>query len=595
MRIPDSVIEEVSRRVDIVDVVANYVTLKKSGSRYMGLCPFHTEKTPSFSVNPEMGAYYCFGCHRGGTVFTFLMEVEGLTFPEAVKQLADKVGVELTTEEDDDRGKKRRALLELYERVAGSFSYMLLEHEEGADALLKLGARGLSRKTIEDFGLGYAPSDAYWLQGFLVKKGYSEAFLRDSGLFTRANQRRALFAGRIIFPIRSRRGEIIAFGGRVVQGDGPKYINSPETELFQKRSTLYGLDRAVQIVRKEGRVVIAEGYMDVLALHQAGVAGAVAPLGTALTDEHSRMLSRLCDVALLVFDADTAGIAATKRAAETLERSGIRSEVAPMEAGADPADLLERKGSQAVVEAISSPLSALEFLIRAQMDQMPGSTPESKEFVLREVFPYISMMNSEVRRRENLRLTADLIGADREAVLRDYGRFHRQPRTVRGEREESRGSTEPSAHATAIQVTHDLILMLATVSSREHFAYVRRWVEPEHLDSDAAREVFVALEEAYRRDEDSLELLLQRISDPVLVELTRRRVASGEFDGDQEQAVRDGVLAIRRRAVQRRIREVEAKLRRVGAGSGTPEDESELLGEKMYLDKELQKLKGESG
>lgn len=593
MRIPDSVVEEVSRRTDIVEVVSRYVTLKKSGSRYIGLCPFHTEKTPSFSVNPEMGAYYCFGCHRGGSVFTFLMEIEGLSFPEAVKQLAEKVGVEVASEADDQQSRQRRALEELYGRVAGTFAYFLLENEAGRRALDELQRRGISRETTENFGLGFAPDDPFWLYGFLRSKGYSPSFLRDSGLFTRANERRALFVGRLMFPIRTRRGEVVAFGGRLMQGDGPKYINSPETGIFQKRTTLYGLDRAHRAIRSEGRVTLAEGYMDVLALHQAGATTAVAPLGTALTEEQGAILSKACDAALLVFDADSAGETATRRAAEILERHGVRSEVVSLRAGEDPADLLQNEGSQAVRDAISSPLSALEFLIRTQLQRQPDATPDSKEFVLREVFPYISMMKSEVKRRDSLRVAADLIGADREAVLRDYGRFHNRPDRKRGVREDSRGGPEPSARTGTTQASHDLFLMLAAVSSRGHFAHVRKWVQPEDLESAAAREIYVAMEETYRRGETSLDLLLGRISDPGVVALVRERVASGEFDGVGERAIRDGVTAIRRRAVERKIRGVEARLRRAAAGG--QDDQVELLGEKMYLDKELQKLKGESG
>jgi DNA primase len=595
MRIPDSVIEEVSRRTDIVEVVSSYVTLKKSGSRFMGLCPFHSEKTPSFSVNPEIGAYYCFGCQRGGSVFSFLMEMEGWSFPDAVRHLAEKVGVQVETLEDDQESRTRRALLELYGRVAGTFAYFLKENDAGQRAREILAGRGLSDDIAEGFGLGFSPDDAYWLYSFLRKKDYSAEFLAKSGLFTRANEKRSLFSGRIMFPIRSSRGEVVAFGGRLIAGDGPKYINSPETAVFHKRLSLYGIDRALRSIRSERRVTLAEGYMDVLALHQAGILNAVAPLGTAVTDEHAAYLARFCDSALLVFDADSAGISATQKAAELLERHGVSSEVAPLEAGGDPADLLEHRGSQAVRDAVSSSLSVLEYLVRSQIQHMQEVTPGSKELVLRQVFPYISEMKSEVKRRESLRLAADLIGADREAVLRDYGRFHSQSRPVRGSREESRGSHRRPQPEKSGRVSHDLSLMLATVSSRGHFAYLRRWVQPEDLDSAAAREIYVALEESFRRQESSLDLLLGRIDDPGVVALVQERIASGEFDGVEEQAIRDGVMAIRRRSLRRRIEQVETRLRRLAAGTESGESETDLLAEKMHLDQELRKLKGEIG
>jgi len=333
----------------------------------------------------------------------------------------------------------------------------------------------------------------------------------------------------------------------------------------------------------------------------------VAPLGTALTAEQASFLQRRCDSALLVFDADEAGARATSRAAGILESNGIRCEVAVLDEGADPADLLRGGGSQAVVDAISSPLSALEFLVRFSMNATSVSSPESKEFVLNEVFPYISVMRSEVKRRESLRLAADLIGADREAVLRDYGRYHRLAQARSDGRvtrissghpdsaEDKRRDIKPSNRAASKTTSHDLFLMLATVGSRGHFSYVRRWIQPEDLQDPMAREIYVALEEAYRRDESSLELLLERIADPAVGDLIRQRLATGEFDGKHDQAIHDGVMSIRRRALQLKVGEVEAMLRRAASGTGEALDEAELLGEKMYLDRELQKLKGESG
>ncbi|MFW5685911.1 MAG: DNA primase, partial [Spirochaetota bacterium] len=322
MRIPDHVIDEVARRVDIVELVGNYVQLQRKGARYMGLCPFHGEKTPSFSVDPDVGAYYCFGCHRGGGVFKFLMEIEGLTFPEAVRELGEKVGVEVDTGPEDPHARTRRALGELYNRVARTFAHFLTT-EQGEQARSILHDRAVSDELIARFGIGYAPDDPFWLHGFLSQKGYSTEFLRDSGLFTRANPRRALFAGRIMFPIRTNRGDVVAFGGRIVSGDGPKYINSPETPIYRKREVLFGIDVALPAIRQERAAVLAEGYMDVIALHEAGVNTAVAPLGTAFTAEQAGSLERYIERVTLLFDADAAGTRATRRAAEILEPKGI--------------------------------------------------------------------------------------------------------------------------------------------------------------------------------------------------------------------------------------------------------------------------------
>ena len=594
MRIPDHIIEEISRRIDIVEVIGERTTLQRRGARYIGLCPFHTEKTPSFSVNQELGAYYCFGCHRKGSVFTFVMETEGLSFPEAVRKLGDKVGVAVEVEEDDEVSRRNSALRELYNRVTGTFSHLLQESEEASRAREILESRAVSPEMIKRFQLGYSPQDGFWLRAFLRKHGYSDEFLTDSGLFTRANPNRALFSGRIMYPIRDRRSDVVAFGGRIVEGDGPKYINSPETSLYRKRELLYGIDRAASEIRKEQAAVIAEGYMDVIALHQAGIEGAVAPLGTALTGEQARLLGRLASRAVLVFDGDEAGIEATQKAAIELERAGILPVVCALPAGTDPADLLSSGGSQAVVNAVSSPLTILDFLVRRGIERHGTGSPEAKQATLEELFPYLDAIRSEIRREESIRAAADLAGAEADAVLRDFARYRRRGSRSSAAIQESSRGREPSQSPTRTEPSYDLFLMLATVQSREHFAFVRKWLAPEDLEGEVARKVFVALEESYRRGEESLDLLLSRIEPASIAEMVRERIVRGEFDGAEDQAIRDAVMAIRRRALDRKRSAVEVALRRVSRNAGANEgEELELLAEKMHLDQELQKLKGD--
>jgi DNA primase len=592
MRIPDSVIDEISRRVDIVELVGSYVTLKQRGSRYLGLCPFHQEKTPSFSVDPSVGAYYCFGCHQGGGAFKFLMEIEGLTFPEAVRQLGEQVGVSVEAGEESPADRSARALEELYERVSTSLVHFIRQ-PEGARARETLERRAISNEMIERFGLGFSPRDPYWLHGFLRSKGYSAEFLEQSGLFTKANPRRALFSGRLMFPIRSRRGRVLAFGGRLLEGEGPKYINSPDTAIYRKRENLFGVDLALQKIRAEKTAVLAEGYMDVIALHQSGVDYAVAPLGTAFTPEQASFLARYIDRAILLFDSDSAGAAATRKTAELLEPHGIAVDVVLLDAGSDPADLLVSGGSRQVLNALSSPLTILEFLVRRNLQERSAaghehlSSPRTKEAVLRDIYPYVRLMTSEVKRDESLRLLSDLLSVDVSAVQRDF-------RTgARGTVAKTKGSNQSSQLPRAA-LSHDLYLMLATVQHRDEFAYVRRYVLPEDLEDRAAREIYLALEECFRRDEDSLEDLLERVLDPDVVTLVRERIASGEFERESRRGIEDAVRAIRVRGILGKRRAIESELRRLSSLSDAGDsDYAELLGEKMVLDRELQKLKGE--
>ena len=609
MRIPDHVIDEIARRIDIVELIGNRVQLQKKGSRYLGLCPFHGEKTPSFSVDREVGAYYCFGCQRGGGVFKFLMEIDGLTFPEAVRQLGEQAGVDVGEAEEDSGARGRRALEELYNRVSRSFAHFL-RAPSGTRALDVLHRRALSDEIVERFGLGYAPADPFWLHRFLRSKGYSAEFLRDSGFFTRANPERALFADRIMFPIRTPRGQVVAFGGRIIAGNGPKYINTPETPIYRKREQLFGMDVALDAVRRDRHVVLAEGYMDVIALHQAGVQTAAAPLGTAFTAEQGAVLARHVDHATLLFDADAAGERATKRAAEILAPYGVTISVCVLDSGSDPADLLQNGGSRAVVNAVSSPLSVLEFLVRQSLQEHAASSrgrsapPETKNAVLRSIYPLVSRMSSEVQREESLRLIADLVGTDVDAVRRDFSTLARPSRARessptasihRTSRTGPRLDVGDGERTTADPaLSHDLFLMLATVRHRERYAYVRRFVQPEDLEDDVAKEIYLALEEAFRREEQSLDALLERIIKPGVAEMIRRRIASEEFATEDDRSVRDTVLAIRRRALVKQRRAIEVELRRLAAGGGDAGvDYRELLSEKMYLDRELQKLKGD--
>jgi DNA primase len=588
-RIPEQTIEEIARRTDIVQLVGQYVNLKAQGSRYVGLCPFHTEKTPSFSVNPERGAYYCFGCQKKGTVFTFIMELEGLTFPEAVRHLGERAGVAVEAEEQDDESRRRKALAELYERVAGSFAYLLRDSELGREGRQILHERGVSDDSMAGFGLGFAPPDPRWLHPFLRGKGYSDEFLASCGLFTRADPRRALFVRRIMFPIHDRYGKVVAFGGRLVSGDGPKYINSPETPLFQKRSLLYAHHLARDQIRRQRRAVIAEGYMDVIALHQAGVTNAVAPLGTAFTEAQARQLARSADRVTLLFDADRAGIEATGRAAQILEQAEVVVEVVGLNSGEDPADILRERGGQALADAVSSPTPALEYILSSSHIEA-ADIAHGQSDAVRAVFPYIHSIISAVRKDEALSRIADYFGLRREAVREDFRRFeHDGPAPVSPERV-SETSRVHRGHLSA-----ELFLLMATVANREHFSYVRRSVQPADLEDLGARELYVALEECYRRGEESLDVLISRIHDAALAALVRDRILTGEFDENTDQVVRDSVAYVRRRTLTRRRQELNAQLARLKTlDTSDVEQMRSLIEEQSHIDRELQKLKGEA-
>jgi DNA primase len=315
-KIPESVIQEILDKTNYLAVFQEKVRLTKKGNKWWGLCPFHSEKTPSFSVDTERGLFYCFGCQKGGSLIDFLMETDKLTFVEAVGELAEKAQVPIPADNfiSDRAESERTQLYSLYDKLAKAFHWLLREHESGATALGILRNRGIPDKFIDDFRLGYSPADPSWLSRFLQSKGFSTEFLARTGLFSARNTGYPLFSDRIMFPIADQRGRVIAFGGRLIRGDGPKYINSPDTPIFHKQENLFALDKALPAIKEQNSALICEGYMDALSFHAAGIANAVAPLGTAFTTKQAQLLRRRAERVSLCFDSDEAG----KKAAERL-------------------------------------------------------------------------------------------------------------------------------------------------------------------------------------------------------------------------------------------------------------------------------------
>ncbi len=586
MRIPDHILAQITDRLDMQEVVSEYVHLEKKGGRLWGLCPFHTEKTPSFTVTPDKSVFYCFGCHKGGSLFTFIMEVEKLSFVEAVRLLAETAGVEIQLEEGDS--KLKGAYLELYRRVAGTFHHLLLNHPEGSRARSYLKGRAVVEDTWKAFQLGYAPANRLWLYKFLVEKKFSKEFLVSSGLFYKPSRGGssgdqepvALFRGRIVFPILNHRNEITAFGARSLAADvQPKYLNSPETEFFRKRQTLYGISGVFQKIRREDSFVLVEGYTDVLALWQAGVENCVAPLGTAVTVEQVRLLKRYASRGVLLFDNDEAGIRAAERTIILCEQQDLTTEVVRLEQGNDPAEILEKEGQEALKEKLKSTINSFQFYLSTAHSKFDSRTPDGKRAVIRHLSPYLTSLDSQVKRDGYFRLVAEDLGVDFESVRNDL---------LRGaERSITRNNSHQRAEAQGISA--DLFFLLAVAVNREFFSKVRNTVAVDDLEDLRARKYFVALEECYRQGETTEEALLRRLEDEELRDLLLGKTASGEFTINPEGMIRDGLREIRRRSLENRRRSLVSALTR--SKGQDPGKLKEFLAEKMYLDEELQNLR----
>ncbi|MDO5798804.1 MAG: DNA primase [Eubacteriales bacterium] len=412
MRYSDDIIEEVRQKNDIVDVVSQYVKLTKKGSSYFGLCPFHNEKTPSFSVTPGKQMYYCFGCGAGGNVFNFIMEYENYTFGEALKHLADRAGVELPkieySKEVREKAQEREELLEINKQAAQYFYYQL-RTEKGTQGYRYLTERGLSEETMRKFGLGYSDKFGGGLYQFLKSRGYSDDRLRESGLFN-VDERHGMydkFWNRVIFPIMDVNNRVIGFGGRVM-GDGkPKYLNSPETRIFDKSRNLYGLN--VARTTRQRYLILCEGYMDVISMHQAGFTNAVASLGTALTSGHASLLKRYTQEVLLLYDSDEAGIRAALRAIPILREAGVNSRVVNLHPYKDPDEFIKNLGAEAFEERLSQASDSFIFRISTAENEFPMKEPQGQNRFFERCAEMLLELKDELER--NLYI---------EAIVRKY-------------------------------------------------------------------------------------------------------------------------------------------------------------------------------
>ncbi|HVH52509.1 MAG TPA: DNA primase, partial [Actinomycetota bacterium] len=425
-RIRPEDIEAVRERTDLVKLVSGYLTLKKAGhDSFVGLCPFHTEKTASFSVSPSKQVYYCFGCGAGGDAIRFLREVEHLEFTEAVERLAKESGVSLRYEGDtpaDRRAATRRlALHRANEEASALYHLILVDAPEGEDARRYLETRGIDRETAEVFGIGYAPGASDFLLRRLAR-GFSPEILVEAGLALRdaSGNVRDRFRGRVTFPVRDLSGRAVGIGARILPGErdeGPKYMNSPETPVYRKGEVLYNLDRAKASVSKSGEILIVEGYTDVIALAHAGVETAVATCGTALGEGHFRLASRFAQRMVLAFDSDEAGARAAERAFGFLERFPVQPVVLILPEGLDPADFVRQRGADAFrdLAAVAHPI--VEYMLLRSVGRHDLSSIEGQSSAVATALPILEGLSDPVRQREYAHRLAELAGVAENSVL----------------------------------------------------------------------------------------------------------------------------------------------------------------------------------
>ena len=423
MAIPEKFIQDLIDRSDIVDVVSSYVRLtRRSGANMFGLCPFHSEKTPSFSVSPDRQIYHCFGCGKGGGVISFIMEIENLSYPEAVAFLARRAGMQMPEETDSAEGRKRARMLALNKDAARWF-YSQLSEPAGKPAVEYIRRRGISPAMAKNFGLGAAPDSWESLRGAMRDKGYSDYELFDAGLVKRGKNGGFYdaFRNRLMFPVIDVRGNVIGFSGRIL-GDGePKYLNSPETLVFNKSRNLFALNLAKK--SKSGYIILSEGNIDVVSLHQAGFDSAVASLGTSLTPEQARLISRYTNEVIIAYDNDGAGLKASQRAIGILEKLDIKVRVLRMSGAKDPDEFIKTKGPEAFRKLLEGSENQMDYRLKAILDKYDLTIDDQKVDYLKEAYDLIARQTDPVRRRVYSARIADIVGVKADVVENDIERL----------------------------------------------------------------------------------------------------------------------------------------------------------------------------
>ena len=496
--ISEESLEQVKQAVDIVEVISAHTDLRRQGARWVGLCPFHEERTPSFSVDAQEKLYHCFGCGVGGDTIKFVEEKEGLGFAEAVELLADRYGVELQREKEDPRAEarrqQRRRLGELLDRTAGFYAQYLWDSEEAGKARAYLAERGLGEETLRAFGVGYAPSawDTVLLRG--QRAGFKVEDLRAVGLAQRGRSGGEYdrFRERIMFPIRDRRARTLGFGGRAMRSDqGAKYVNTAETDFFHKSQMLYGIDLAKEAIAKSNRVVVVEGYTDVLALHQAGIGEAVGVMGTAITEEQVAALSGMVDEVVLALDADSAGQEAMLRAQRVAAGRKMRLRVAAMPAGEDPAEMIAGEGGAERFRAlVDGAVDLPAFQVGLVLDGTDVSSPAERDRALNEVAPILAGMGETASRDDLVRRVAGTLDLEPALVM---GRLTAaQPTSGGGVEEPSRRAAPAAApvrgggELTSRERRERALLAMCIALPDEGKEYLTRLTD-EHLSATGLR------------------------------------------------------------------------------------------------------------
>jgi len=592
-------IEDIRERADVVEIVSHYVRLQKAGKGYKGLCPFHDEKTPSFTVSAEKQLWYCFGaCQEGGDVFDFIQKIENLSFPEAVEHLAQRVGLTWTRSgEDRHQASARERLYDLNRRAADLFRRALRHEKAGRVAREYLAQRGVTADLIERFGLGYAPNAWDKLAGALERQGIPLAEAVQAGLVRPRGDGSGYydyFRHRLMFPIQDLQGRIIAFGGRALDESPPKYLNSPENPAFSKGRTLYALNWAARSIRAKDAVVVMEGYMDVIAAHQFGVENAVATLGTALTPWHVRILGRYTRHIYVAYDADSAGMAAMLRSSDLFDQAGLEARLVLLPRGWDPDEFLHARGAEAFQEQLAAALELVDYQLKMVLDRHDPGHRAQRTAAIQQTLPILAAIGNPIRQAEYIKQVATWgYQPDQQRIARAEEAIHlelrRQQQLLRRPLPAAR-AVSPETPALEVPLALEKLvkseqwLLTAMVQEPAVIPQVRTELGPDDFSQPIHREVVQALYRQYDR-EGRVEphVLLRAVSDKarnLLSALLMKKDQTREFT-----EVTVLIKGMRVYAAQARLAEVRRRLENLPGD--LDEEGQKLLQESMALQQRL--------
>ncbi len=581
--IPKQVLEQIRSANDIADVLGGYLQLKKSGTGFMALCPFHKEKSPSFHINQQRQIFHCFGCGAGGDVFKFIMQQEGVDFTTAAKMLAQKAGIRLELEESDGAsGESKEVLFRIHEEAAKFYHRILLDHPSAADARAYLKKRDLGPEVIESFQLGFAPNRADAMTQWANANNFTIGQVEAAGLIARSAERGDLydrFRSRLMFPVRDELGRVIAFSGRILENDdrGAKYLNSPETPLFRKSRVLYAMDKARKAILESRTATLCEGQIDVIRCHIAGLNTTVAGLGTAITEEHARLIKRYADSVVLVMDADTAGQNSAIRSAEIFLAAGLTVRVVSLPEGEDPDSLIRKGGAQPLLDRIAQARGVVEFQVDVLTGREDAGDEAGRLRIAKAVLETIGKAPTAVQRDQMTAVAAKALGFSESALRSDLSNVMRKTQA------RSDAASKP-VEKPPVRVSHpheEVEILRVLIHHPEQLTMARAYLSPDHFASPPCRQL---IEHLLHEGADDLVSAIPA-EDDECQRLTAEILAGPSKVGASERpvahALQDLILGIRRRDLERR-RKLHEEKRAAATGDAYGQLDAEL--KQMVLD-----------